>query len=111
MFRYVCNNRAFSNTVVILFLNKKDIFAEKIVHSDIVAQIPFSDYDGTPKDFYCGILYFISKFKDCLVDGEFNDSFIYVTCATDTNNMEFTLDSARTTILTDTLRQSGFLGS
>jgi len=110
LFRSVCNNRAFANTSIMLFLNKKDIFAEKIMYSDIAAQRPFSDYAGPPKDFDHGVLYFIQKFKDCLIDDEFNDSFIHVTCATDTNNMEFVLDSTRTIIMTDNLRRSGFLG-
>ncbi|EED88912.1 heterotrimeric G protein alpha subunit 1, partial [Thalassiosira pseudonana CCMP1335] len=99
LFRSVCNNRAFSNTSIMLFLNKKDIFAEKIMHSDIAAQRPFCDYAGPTKDFDHGVLYFIQKFKDCLIDDEFNDSFIHVTCATDTNNMEFVLDSTRTIIM------------
>jgi GTPase SAR1 family protein len=88
LFRSVCNNRAFANTSIMLFLNKKDVFAEKIMYSDIV-----------------------QKFKECLIDNDFNDSFIHVTCATDTNNMEFVLDSTRTIIMTDNLRRSGFLGS
>mmetsp|Transcript_61441 Transcript_61441/g.181588 ORF Transcript_61441/g.181588 Transcript_61441/m.181588 type:complete len:423 (-) Transcript_61441:322-1590(-) len=111
LFRSVCNNRAFANTSIMLFLNKKDIFAEKIMYSDIATQRPFSDYAGPPKDFDHGVLYFIQKFKDCLIDDEFNDSFIHVTCATDTNNMEFVLDSTRTIIMTDNLRRSGFLGT
>jgi GTPase SAR1 family protein len=111
LFRSVCNNRAFANTSIMLFLNKKDIFAEKILYSDIAAQRPFSDYAGPPKDFDHGVLYFIQKFKDCLIEEEFNDSFIHVTCATDTNNMEFVLDSTRTIIMTDNLVRSGFLGS
>mmetsp|Transcript_8622 Transcript_8622/g.12503 ORF Transcript_8622/g.12503 Transcript_8622/m.12503 type:complete len:430 (+) Transcript_8622:390-1679(+) len=111
LFRSVCNNRAFANTSIMLFLNKKDIFAEKIHYSDIATQRPFFDYAGPPKDFDHGVLYFIQKFKDCLIDDEFNDSFIHVTCATDTNNMEFVLDSTRTIIMTDNLRRSGFLGS
>jgi guanine nucleotide-binding protein G(o) subunit alpha len=111
LFRSVCNNRAFTDTSKMLFLNKKDVFAEKILYSDIAAQKPFSDYAGPPRDFNNGVLYFIQKFKDCLIDDDFNDNFIHVTCATDTNNMEFVLDSTRTIIMTDNLRRSGFLGS
>lgn len=110
LFRSISNNRAFNQTSVMLFLNKKDIFQEKIMYSDISAQPNFSDFPGPPRDFNAGILYFIQKFKDCLLDDEFNDSFIHVTCATDTNNMEFVLDSTRTIIMTDNLRRSGFLG-
>ena len=86
LFRSVCNNRAFANTSIMLFLNKKDVFAEKILYSDISAQKPFHDYAGPPREFNSGVLYFIQKFKDCLINDDFNDSFIHVTCATDTNN-------------------------
>mmetsp|Transcript_25761 Transcript_25761/g.63095 ORF Transcript_25761/g.63095 Transcript_25761/m.63095 type:complete len:253 (-) Transcript_25761:303-1061(-) len=90
LFRSVCNNRAFSNsqTSIMLFLNKKDVFAEKILYSDIAAQPEFKDYAGPPRDFNHGVLYFIQRFKECLIsdEQEFKDSFIHVTCATDTNN-------------------------
>lgn len=99
LFRSVCVNRAFENTSILLFLNKKDVFAEKIQYSDIAAQRPFSDYDGPSKDYDQGVLYFIQKFKDCLMDDNFNDSFIHVTCATDTNQMQFVLDATRTIVM------------
>eukprot|EP00536_Pseudo-nitzschia_multiseries_P012395 jgi/Psemu1/208507/e_gw1.471.5.1 len=111
LFRTVCNNRAFANTSVLLFLNKKDVFEEKLQYSDIAAQKPFADYDGPPNDLNNGIIYFIEKFKDCLINDEMTDSFIQPCTATDTNNMEFVLDSTRTIIMTDNLRRSGFLGA
>jgi guanine nucleotide-binding protein G(o) subunit alpha len=101
LFRSVCNNRSFSDTSILLFLNKKDIFTEKIMYSDIAAQRPFCDYAGPTKDFDHGVLYFIQKFKDCLIDDDFNDSFIHVTCATDTNNIKFVLESTRTIIMSE----------
>jgi guanine nucleotide-binding protein G(o) subunit alpha len=99
LFRSVCNNRSFVNSSIILFLNKRDIFAEKILYSDIAAQPSFSDYEGPKGDFDRGVAYFIQKFKNCLYE-EFNDSFIHVTCATDTNNMQFVLDVTKSIILT-----------
>ena len=61
------------------------------MYSDIQANKPFCDYyAGPPRNFNNGVLYFIQKFKDCLIDDDdFNDSFIHVTCATDTNNSEY----------------------
>ena len=88
-FRYICNNyKAFENTAVMLFLNKMDIFEEKLQYSDISAQKPFHDYGGPPKDFNNGVLYFIEKFKDCLINDEITDSFIQACTATDTHNSE-----------------------
>lgn len=111
LFRSICNNRAFANTSVMLFLNKKDIFEEKLQYSDIAAQKPFADYAGPANNFNSGVLYFIEQFKACLINDEITDSFIQACTATDTNNMEFVLDSTRTIIMTDNLRRSGFLGA
>jgi len=104
LFRHVSNHRAFENSSIVLLMNKMDIFREKIMYSDIAAQREFSDYAGPAKDFNHGVAYFVQKFKNCLVD-ELDDSFIHVTCATDTNNMEVVLDSARAIIMTDNLKR------
>jgi len=51
-----------------LFLNKKDIYLLKRLCIVIfTAQRPFCDYAGPTKDFDHGVLYFIQKFKDCLI--------------------------------------------
>jgi GTPase SAR1 family protein len=111
LFESVVKNAHFADTCVMLFLNKKDIFAEKIMTSNIADSPFFSDYAGPTKDFDHGVLYFIQKFESYLNEDEFNDSFIHVTCATDTNNMEFVLDSTMNIIMTENLRRAGFLGA
>jgi len=111
LFESVVKNRAFSDTSIMLFLNKKDIFAEKVLYSDIGAVAHFSDYDGTSMDFDEGVLYFIQKFQDRLVDFELNEAFIHVTCATNTTNMEFVLDSLKTIMMAENIRESCFFGS
>ena len=101
LFESVVKNAHFADTSIMLFLNKKDIFAEKIMYSDIAASKHFSDYAGPTKDFDHGVLFFIQKFEDHLEEDEFSDSFIHVTNATDTTNMEFVLDSSRTIIMAE----------
>jgi hypothetical protein len=44
LFESICNSRWFLNTSIILFLNKKDLFAEKIKFISI--RTCFKDYDG-----------------------------------------------------------------
>ena len=44
LFESICNSRWFINTSIILFLNKKDLFAEKIKFISI--RCCFKDYDG-----------------------------------------------------------------
>jgi len=47
LFDSICNNRWFELTSIILFLNKKDLFAEKIVKSPLT--IAFPEYTGKQK--------------------------------------------------------------
>ena len=101
LFHSVVKNAHFSETSILLFLNKKDIFAEKIMYSHIEDSPHFSDYAGPPQDFDHAVLYFIQKFEEYLDEDEFSDSFIHVTNATDTTNMEFVLDSTRMIIMSE----------
>jgi hypothetical protein len=48
LFGEVCNNKWFVNTAVILFLNKKDLFAEKIKKVDL--NICFPQYTGKEEE-------------------------------------------------------------
>lgn len=98
LFGSIVKNAYFEKTPIMLFLNKKDIFAEKIKYSDIARVSHFSDYGGPPDDFDYGVLYFIQKFEEQL-EGEFSDNFIHVTNATDTTNMEFVLNASRLIIM------------
>lgn len=109
LFSSVVNAQSFTNSSFLLFLNKKDVFAEKIMYSDIADVEHFSDYTGPRKDFDKGVSYFIQKFKARLVKKELNDTFIHVTCATDTQQMDFVLDSTTSIIRSDNLKRSGFL--
>ena len=45
LFDSICNNKWFTDTSIILFLNKKDLFQEKIKKSPLT--VCFSEYTGT----------------------------------------------------------------
>lgn len=45
LFDSICNNKWFTDTSIILFLNKKDLFEEKIKKSPLT--ICFPEYTGT----------------------------------------------------------------
>ncbi len=47
LFDSICNNKWFTETSIILFLNKKDLFDQKITHSPLT--ICFPEYAGTMK--------------------------------------------------------------
>lgn len=44
LFNSICNHRYFATTSIVLFLNKKDVFSEKIKKAPL--NICFPDYDG-----------------------------------------------------------------
>ena len=46
LFNSICNHKFFAATSIILFLNKKDLFEEKI--KKVHLSICFPDYDGEP---------------------------------------------------------------
>ena len=47
VFKQICNNRLFIESYMILFLNKKDVFEEKIVYSPISQCFPEYDDKST----------------------------------------------------------------
>ena len=49
LFDSICNNKWFTDTSIILFLNKKDLFEEKIKKSPLT--ICFPEYTGTKLHF------------------------------------------------------------
>ena len=106
LFRSVCNNAAFANKPVMLFLNKKDVFADKIVSSDIDAQPPFEDHTGRPGNFDDGVDYFLRKFEDRILNPEDRDRFAHVTNATDPSNMLFVLNSTRWIVMRENIESS-----
>lgn len=44
LFNSICNHRYFATTSIVLFLNKKDVFLEKIKKAHL--SMCFPDYDG-----------------------------------------------------------------
>ena len=109
MFNQAINSSWLAEVDVILFLNKMDLFAEKIEHSNIADVPAFSDYNGGENDFDAGVEYFRQKFMG---ENRFPDKKIYshVTCATDTKNVSHVFNSCRKIILQKNLQESGMLG-
>ena len=57
LFDSICNNKWFIDSTIILFLNKTDLFEEKLQTSSI--NVCFPEYSGT---FFTVVSYFASKF-------------------------------------------------
>jgi len=108
LFDYVCNNKFFVRTSMLLFLNKDDLFREKIARVSIQSLQIFDDYTGAPHDYDGGVEYFRSRFLSCNRSPEEREIFSHVTTATSTENISFVFESCRETILDGNLDRAGF---
>eukprot|EP00075_Anas_platyrhynchos_P034056 XP_027323309.1 guanine nucleotide-binding protein G(i) subunit alpha-2 isoform X1 [Anas platyrhynchos] len=104
LFDSICNNKWFTDTSIILFLNKKDLFEEKIVHSPLT--ICFPEYSGANKyDEAAG--YIQSKFEDLNKRKDTKEIYTHFTCATDTKNVQFVFDAVTDVIIKNNLKDCG----
>jgi len=108
LFDDICNNVFFTKSSMILFLNKRDLFEEKIKKKSIRNYPSFADYSGPDYDYNGGVAYFVDKF---LKRNKNTDRQIYnhVTCATDTKNVRVVFDACKDIILRENLKNSGFM--
>ncbi|KAK0409731.1 hypothetical protein QR680_004721 [Steinernema hermaphroditum] len=103
LFESICNSRWFINTSMILFLNKKDLFTEKIKKTSI--KIAFPDYKG-PQDYDHQVDFIEKKFEGLNANPE-KTIYMHQTCATDTNQVQMILDSVIDMIIQANLQGCG----
>ncbi|GMM37783.1 guanine nucleotide-binding protein subunit alpha [Saccharomycopsis crataegensis] len=105
LFKTLVNSRWFYNTPFILFLNKTDLFEEKIKKSPMKRYLP--DFNGKVGNFEEGMKYFEDTFL------RFNRTkksvYVHRTCATDTKLMKFVLAAVTDLIIQDNLRATGMM--
>jgi len=104
LFEEICNSKWFTKTAIIIFMNKADLFKEKIVKVDM--NVLFDDYTGG-LDYKQGIDYIEKKFES-LNRQKSKRLFIHVTTATDTENIKVVFEAAKEIILSQTLAKIGF---
>ncbi|XP_067913495.1 guanine nucleotide-binding protein G(t) subunit alpha-2 isoform X1 [Heterodontus francisci] len=104
LFNSICNHRYFAATSIILFLNKKDLFEEKIrkVHLSIC----FPNYDG-PNTYDDASNYIKNQFLDLNMRKDVKEIYAHMTCATDTQNVKFVFDAVKDIIIKENLKDCG----
>lgn len=105
LFDEICNSRWFLDTSIILFLNKTDLFREKIKKVDL--SICFPEFSGG-NDYDAATRFITDRFVE-LNKSEAKQIYPHLTCATDTNNIKFVFSAVKDIILQNNLRLSGFL--
>lgn len=104
LFDSICNNNWFINTSLILFLNKKDLLAEKIRR--IPLAVCFPEYKG--QDTYEEAAVYIQRqFEDLNRNKETKEIYSHFTCATDTSNIQFVFDAVTDVIIQNNLKYIG----
>ena len=85
LFDSVCQNKWLTDSSMILFLNKKDLFKEKIGKSPL--NICFPEYEGL-NNYEQGVLYIQGKFEDINRSRRQHEVYTHPTCATNTQNIQ-----------------------
>ncbi|CAI8017971.1 Guanine nucleotide-binding protein G(q) subunit alpha [Geodia barretti] len=96
LFNTIISYPWFKKSSIILFLNKKDLLEEKVMHSHLADY--FEEYDG-PKCDHVSTREFIAKMFISMNDMRSADIYPHFTCATDTENIKFVFDVVKNHIL------------
>jgi len=95
----IVNGSWFVKTAMIVFLNKVDLFREKLKR--VPLGVCFPEYQGE-NSYENAASYIQEKFRNVLIDPA-KQLYFNLTCATDTENVKFVFNAARRIILKSTL--------
>lgn len=104
LFEEMCNSRVFEKTPVILFLNKKDLFREKLAKVSLSRYFP--DYKGGD-DFEQGCQFMKTTYVS--LNHTKKHVYCHFTCATNTKNIQLVFDDIRHSVLVETLATAGVM--
>lgn len=107
LFEEICNNIFFSKSSIILFLNKRDLFDEKIKYYNIADWFP--EYKGPTSDYDAGVKFFLAQFLARNNSNSTHQIYHHVTCATDTRNIQIVFNACKDIIMRDNLKRSGII--
>ena len=91
-FEQICNNEELKDSVMILFLNQIDLFAEKIKTVPITQCPSFASYNGDTKNYDHLTAYIKEIFENCNKN-DTKQIYTYLTCAVDKNQVAKVFDN------------------
>ncbi|KAK5894522.1 hypothetical protein CesoFtcFv8_011205 [Champsocephalus esox] len=104
LFNSICNHRFFALTSIVLFLNKKDLFEEKI--KKVHLSICFPDYDGC-NSYDDAANYIKLQFMELNMKKGVKEIYSHLTCATDTRNVQIVFNAVTDIIIKENLKDCG----
>ncbi|KAI8912278.1 guanine nucleotide binding protein, alpha subunit [Powellomyces hirtus] len=105
LFDSICNSRWFVKTSIILFLNKIDLFRDKLPKSPMGKYFP--DYQGD-EDYDAACEYILNRFVS-LNQSDQKQIYTHFTCATDTTQIKFVMAAVNDIIIQTNLRDCGLM--
>eukprot|EP00457_Paulinella_chromatophora_P009207 gb/GEZN01009264.1/.p1 GENE.gb/GEZN01009264.1/~~gb/GEZN01009264.1/.p1 ORF type:complete len:354 (-),score=22.47 gb/GEZN01009264.1/:8-1069(-) len=103
LFQEICNSRWFLKTATILFLNKNDLFKEKIKRVDM--NCCFEDYDGGLN--YDEATAFLKEEFRSRNQYPRQHIYVHITCATSLDNVRFTFHAVKDIVIRAGLARMG----
>jgi GTPase SAR1 family protein len=104
LFDEITNMKWFRETPIILFLNKRDLFAEKIQKVPLTVWDP--DYDGT-NSYDEATDYITEVFSKRKANPR--DLYVHLTCATDKTNVQVVFTATKDIVVRQSLRAGGLM--
>lgn len=98
LFEAISNSRWFEKSAIILFLNKMDLFREKIESGAAPISKYFSEFDASPTDVNAGRDFFANRFKELMRQPN-KEIYVHFTNATDTDLLKKTMASVQDMII------------
>ncbi|KAG7553586.1 hypothetical protein FFLO_03018 [Filobasidium floriforme] len=108
LFDSICNSQWFTKTSIILFLNKDDIFRQKIMNPKSQIAQYFPNFDGQPLDYEGGREFFRKQFTR-LNRSSTKEVYTHCTTATDTAMLKVVMAAVQDTILRSQLRDMAMI--
>lgn len=109
LFKEICQSKWFTYTAMILFLNKSDLFKQKLSQG-ISIKSAFPSYTGT-NEYDSSLKYIQKQFTDITdpFTGQKREIYAFSTCATDKDNVRKVFDAVRSFILNRSLVGNGLM--
>ncbi|TRY67423.1 hypothetical protein TCAL_11116 [Tigriopus californicus] len=103
LFGAIANSKVFIDAVMILFLNKTDLFQRKLTRVPLVTTFP--DYNGPNGEFESAAQFISKKFKG--QKKSVPPAYSHLVCATDTDNMKLVINAVTDMLIKNFLKDCG----
>jgi len=105
LFEEICNSRWFRDTSMVLFLNKSDLFSEKI--KKVPLNVCFPEYKGD-NSYEATTGFLIEQFEGRNRNPD-KQVYTHITCATNTDNVSAVFNAVKDIIIRRSLNEAGLV--